>query len=117
MKALEGTFNQEKALVRAFSVIMKSFRTSVLSSSRRGHENHSGVLSVSVNGNVENNIIFVENFNQNLSKSMILVRGKVCCAEKVKKNIFFDPLLENIFRSESPLRVRSSAHTSQWSPN
>ena len=77
----------------------------------------SGVLSVSVNGNVENNIIFVENFNQNLLKSMILVRGKVCCAEKVKKNIFFDPLPENIFRSESPLRVRSSAHTSQWSPN
>ena len=74
-------------------------------------------MSVSVNGNVENNIIFVENFNQNLLKSMILVRGKVCCAEKVKKNIFFDPLPENIFRSESPLRVRSSAHTSQWSAN
>ena len=103
--------------MRADSVIMKSFQTFVSSSTRRGHENHSGVLSVSVNGNVENNIIFVENFNQNLLKSMILVRGKVCCAEKVKKNIFFDPLPENIFRSESPLRVRSSAHTSQWSPN
>ena len=36
MKVLVGSFNQEKALVRAFSVIMKSSRTFVSSSNGEG---------------------------------------------------------------------------------